>query len=112
MLDTAGKIWSKIQEFMRDISELKAHDKETDKELIHLQREVEILAKDAQHHSKIQNHQGVELATLQVRVKKLEREKHSLATKLGIQKSLNERAAAPKLPLDGGHGKKQRTRRA
>lgn len=112
MLDTATKIWSKLQEFVRELGELKAHDKKTDREIGHLRREFQILARDVQHHSKIQDHQGVELATLQARVKKLESEKHGLATKLGRQKALNERLTTPKLPLDGGQGKKPRSRRA
>ena len=111
MLDTAGKIWSKIQEFINDISDLKAHDKETDKELSHLQREFAILAKDAEHHAKIQTHQGVELAALQERVKKLESEKHGLAVKLGKQKAVNERLVAPRLPLDEPDAKKTRSRK-
>ena len=111
MLDTAGKIWSKIQEFIKDISELKAHDKETDKELAHLQREIEILAKDAEHHAKIQTYQGTEMALLQERVKKLESEKHGLAVKLGKQKAKNERLISPKLPLDEPEEKKPRPRK-
>ena len=100
MLDAAGKIWAKIQEFIKDIGDLKSHDKETDKELQHLQREMTILAKDAEHHAKIQTHQGVEIAALQQRMKKLESEKHGLAVKLGRQKAKNERLMAPELPLE------------
>jgi hypothetical protein len=111
MLDTAGKIWSKIQEFIKDISELKSHDKETDKELSHLQREFAILAKDAEHHAKIQTHQGAELTALQERVRKLESEKHGLAVKLGKQKAANERLMAPLLPLDDTEVKKPRPRK-
>lgn len=111
MLDTAGKIWSKLQEFIKDISDLKAHDNETDKELTHLQRELAILAKDAEHHAKIQTHQGGELASLQQRVKKLESEKHGLAVKLGKQKAVNDRLIAPLLPLDDVGSKKSRPRK-
>jgi hypothetical protein len=111
MLDTAGKIWSKIQEFVKDIGDLKAHDKETDKELTHLKREVAILAKDAEHHAKIQSHQGHELPALQARVKKLESEKHGLAIKLGKQKAENVRLSAPVLPLDDPDRKKPRPRK-
>lgn len=111
MLDAAGKIWSKIQDFIKDIGDLKAHDKETDKELSHLQREIAILAKDAEHHAKIQTHQGGELAALQERVRKLESEKHGLAVKLGKQKAVNERLIAPGLPLDEPEAKKPRPRK-
>jgi chromosome segregation ATPase len=111
MLDAAGKIWSKIQEFVKDISELKAHNKETDKEIAHLKREVEILAKDVEHHAKIQTNQGGELAAFEARVKKLESEKHGLSAKLGKQRAENARLASPKLPLNDTDQKKPRPRK-
>jgi chromosome segregation ATPase len=100
MIDAAQAIWAKIQQLFTDVKELKAHDKEVDREVDHLERKIELLSDQVKHHNTVQNHQGMEMTKLDARVKELEKERHSLAIKLGIQKSKNEKLIAPRLPLD------------
>ncbi len=96
MLDAAGRAWQKIQEFMKDISTLKDHDAETDKELERFRRELDLVHKELGHHDKIQNVQGQEMSALAARIKKLESEKHGLAVKLGLEKKKNGTGRAAK----------------
>ena len=94
MFDTAGTIWQKIQEFMKDIRTLKANDAETEKELVQFKREFDLVHREFNTIEKVQNAQGRELETLKDRVKKLESEKHGLAVKLGKEKKKTERLSS------------------
>ena len=94
MLDTAGKIWGKIQEFMKRISDLEDDSDETKKEVSHLRKEIEILAKGMTHSEKIQAYQGKAMVDLEVRIKKLESEKRGLAISAGKAKAKAARAEA------------------
>jgi hypothetical protein len=52
-----------------------------------LKREMAVLSKELGHNDKIQEHQGKAIADLEVRIKKLESEKHGLAIKAGKAKA-------------------------
>ena len=91
MFDTAAKIWQKIQEFVKDINLLKAHDLETNVELERLKREINLVQKELNHNDKIQDAQARDIEGLHQRLKKLESEKHGLAVKLGKEKKKTEK---------------------
>jgi chromosome segregation ATPase len=86
MLETARWVSGKIQEFIKRIGDLEDDTEETKKEVAHLRRELELLHKGMNHSEKIQAHQGQAMVDLEQRIKKLERDKHSLATTAGIAK--------------------------
>ena len=85
------------QEFrtLQKRSTLKAHDDDTDKELKHLKREMEMLQKSNDHVEKVQRLQGHELAKLSSAVEDLKSKNHGLLTKLGKEKKKVERMAPP-----------------
>lgn len=91
MLDGMTKVWQKIQEFVKDIGTLKAHDAQTDKELEQFRREFDLVHKELKHQDKILTTQGREFEALSARIKKLESEKHGLSIKLGKEKKKTER---------------------
>ena len=93
MFDAAGKIWGKIQEFMKRIGDLEDDSDESKKEIAHLRRELAIMQKEHAHNDKILAHVSTTTAHLEQRVKRLESEKHSEATKAGIWKSKAQKAA-------------------
>ncbi len=87
MLLTVEKIWSKVQEFVKRVGDLEDNGKETDKEVSHLKKELDLLAKGLNHSEKIQNHQGAAIAALEARIKKLESDKKGLAISAGKAKA-------------------------
>jgi hypothetical protein len=96
MLDYAGSALKKIQEFIKEIGKLKAHDAEIDNEIEHLKREIDLVHKQLQFSSKVANHMSLDVEALKQRVKSLESQKHGLAIKLGKQKAANLRLTASK----------------
>jgi septal ring factor EnvC (AmiA/AmiB activator) len=91
MLDTAGKVWSKIQEFMKRINQLEDDSEDTKKEVNQLRREIAIIHKELDHGEKIATHQGKTIAEMERRIAKLERDKKGLAISAGIAKSKVEK---------------------
>lgn len=91
MLDTAGKIWAKIQEFMGRIDKLEDDSKDTTSEVKHLKRELELLRRETQHDKrvtdKVQEQQGLKVVELEQRLKKVESEKRGKAISAGKAKA-------------------------
>ena|ERR1700682_1726837 len=86
MLDI-GTVWKKVQEFIKRIGDLEDGNDENKKDVAQLKREMAIQSKELGHSDKIQAHQGKAIADLEVRIKKLESEKHGLAIKAGRAKA-------------------------
>lgn len=91
MLDTAGRIWARLQEFVTRVTELERKADNTEDDVKHLARELDIFKKEAAHdqrvNTRIQDQQGQTIADLQARVQKLEREKRGKAISAGIAKA-------------------------
>jgi predicted RNase H-like nuclease (RuvC/YqgF family) len=87
VLDTAGKIWLKFQELCSRIKDLEGDSEDTKKEIGYLQKELELLRKNAGYNEKIQTHHGAKIAELETRIRKLESEKHGAKISAGIAKS-------------------------
>jgi hypothetical protein len=90
MLDAAGKIWAKIQEFMGRIDKLEDHSEDAEADLKHLKRELELLRRetDREQHvtARVLEHHGLKIVDFEARIKELEKKNHSLATSAGIAK--------------------------
>ena len=76
------------------IERLQDQDDEQEREIALVQRHVELLQREIGHHGKIQASQAQDVEALSARVKKLESEKHGLASKLGKEKKKTERLTA------------------
>jgi hypothetical protein len=96
MLDMAGKVWARVQEFMKKVDDLDRKQQRTDREVAHVRQELDLIQKEMKHVDKIEAHHAREIAALEQRVKKLESEKHGLAVKAGKAK-----AKAARLELRG-----------
>jgi chromosome segregation ATPase len=98
MLDTAGKIWWKFQEFLKRLNDLEDDTEEAKKEVGYLRKDLELLQKGTKLGETIQAHQSLKITALEARIKKLESEKHGLAISAGKAK-----AKAAKLEAQNKH---------
>jgi chromosome segregation ATPase len=91
MLLTVEKVWSKVQDFIKRVDAIGEEAHETKKELKLLEREVEIQGKDTEHLEKIVSHLSHKAAEMELRIKKLESEKHGARVSAGRAKAENAR---------------------
>lgn len=91
VLDTAGKVWAKIQEFIGRIDALEDGKKEHDGELKHLSKELELMRREMNHDEKVRTHLAQKVAEFEQRIKKLESEKHGAKVSAGIAKKKIEK---------------------
>lgn len=106
MLDAAAKIWAKINEFVGRIDKLEKQSDRTQTDVEHMERELELLRKEAEHDRRvngaIQKAMAEELAKQHGRITKLEGEKRGKAISAGIAKKqvekLKEELRGPRDP--------------
>ena len=86
-LGLVSDVWKKINEFMKRISTLEDDSEETQREVAHLRKDLEILNKGLNHTDKIQGHLSITITGLEARVKELEKRNRGLAISAGKAKA-------------------------
>jgi hypothetical protein len=90
MIDAATRIWAKINEFVGRIDKLEQQSDRTESDLEYLEKELSLLRKEAEHdrrvNAAIQKDMAEELARQNLRIGRLESEKHGKAVSAGIAK--------------------------
>src|SRR5262245_32900578 len=101
MLKTAMDVATRVQEFLRRISNLETETEDTKKEVKMVKKDIDILYKRANANDKIQHHQGQDIASLEremekaeSRIKELESKNRGLAISVGKAKAQNARLKA------------------